>query len=73
MLTAHEEIRHLAEIDAFDLVASFTSRDFNGKANAAWYRAANDARLTASEERSLRTVYLAALVESCALLAKGGA
>jgi hypothetical protein len=67
--SAHDHVVHLASLDAQDLAGDFDSipaREWDGKANAAWRKAADQAGLTDDERKTLHSVYLSALVARCA-------
>jgi hypothetical protein len=69
VISARDQIVHIASMDAQDLAGDFDripSREWDGKANAAWWKAADDAGLTDTERMTLHEVYLAALVAGCA-------
>jgi hypothetical protein len=69
VITARDQILHIASLDAQDLAGDFDtipSRQWDSQANAAWLKAADDARLTDSERKTLHEDYIAALVGGCA-------
>jgi hypothetical protein len=69
VISARDQIVHIASLDAQDLAGDFDSipsRQWDGRANAAWLKAANDAGLTDTERKALHEVYLASLVAECA-------
>jgi hypothetical protein len=69
VISARDQIVHIAGLDAQDLAGDFDtipSRQWDGMANAAWLKAAEDADLTDTERKTLHEVYLATLVAECA-------
>jgi hypothetical protein len=69
VISARDQIVHIAGLDAKDLAGEFDtipSRQWDGRANAAWFKAADDAGLTDTERKALCEVYLAALIAGCA-------
>ena len=71
MISARDQVVHIASLDAQDLAGDFDripAREWDGKANAAWLRAADDAGLTDRERKTLQPVYLSALVAGCAAI-----
>jgi hypothetical protein len=68
-IPARDHVKHLAELDAEELAVPFReipSQEWDGFANAAWYKAADDADLTDKERKRLHGVYLDTLVATCA-------
>jgi hypothetical protein len=71
-LPARDHVKHLAELDAEELAVPFReipSQEWDGLANAAWYKAADEAGLTDTERKRLHGVYLDTLVATCAGIA----
>jgi hypothetical protein len=68
MLTARDEILHLAEIDAPGLSDDFDTipaSEWDQKSHDAWMRAAEDAGLTDPERFDLRCEYFSAVLAYC--------
>ena len=71
-IPARDHVKHLAEQDAQELAEPFRgipSRQWDGLANAAWFKAADEADLTGAERKQLHGVYLDSLVTACARIA----
>jgi hypothetical protein len=71
-IPARDHVEHLAEPDAEELAVPFReipSQEWDGLANAAWHRAADEAGLTDTERKRLHGVYLDTLVATCARIA----
>jgi hypothetical protein len=69
VISAHDQIIQIASLDAQDLAGDFDTipaRKWDGRANAAWLKAAVEAGLTECERKTLEPVYLSALVAACA-------
>ena len=75
MITARDQIEHIASLDAMVLVDAFDSvpsRQWDRMANAAWLKAVDDADLSGAERESLQAVYLSALARQCAAIVDDG-
>ncbi len=71
-IPARDHVKHLAEQDAEELAVAFRelpSRQWDGLANAAWFKAADIAGLSDPERKQLHGVYLDTLVTACARIA----
>jgi hypothetical protein len=68
-ISARDHVIHFAEQDAEELAVPFReipSQQWDGLANAAWSKAADEADLSDTERKQLHGVYLDTLIAACA-------